>query len=217
MRVVNLFVHDNGNATVASALRSGHTAMYRFFNSPDPRTNRLDVWKQATNQRVIVLRHPVERMNSSFEVYGLHVEPVLAAMQGLPESERKAAAEAYIQSTPDIENTVIGTQLFDLIYPTSDDPAKVFWSKQFFIFATHSQIYMDQIKDLDFKYIDFSELDQYIPYGGKVTNTTDRSYDQFFPNLFYTLEELEQEVTDYNWILANKQKITVQEWQALTT
>lgn len=215
MRVVNLFVHDNGNATVASALRSGHTAMYRFFNSPDPRTNRLDVWKQATNQRVIVLRHPVERMNSSFEIYSISVEPVLAAMDGLPESEKKAAAEAYIQSAPNIENVVIGTQLFDLIYPT--DPERIVWSRHFFIYQTHSQIYMNQIKDVDFKYIDFSELDQYIPYNGMVTNTTNRSYDNFEQNPFYTLEELEQEVVDYEWILANKQKITVQEWQALTT
>lgn len=213
---IHIFVYNTGSFTIGSPLRSGHTAMYNFFGKPEPRATSIDNWIAATNQKVIVLRHPVERMNSSFEIYEMNMKPVIDVMDPLPYGQRQQAAIDFINSTDDIESVgLVDTPLMNLFFP--EDPGKLEEAKSFFIYRHHSQVYMHMIKDLDFKYINFEELNQYIPMNGMITNTTDRSYDKFQENPHYTLEQLQQEEANYNWILQNKPKLTVAEWQALTT
>ena len=62
-----MFVHDNGKVSVLSVTRCGHTSMYDYFGIPRYTLTgvRLFTWYNTNSTKVIVLRHPIERMYSA--------------------------------------------------------------------------------------------------------------------------------------------------------
>jgi hypothetical protein len=93
-------------------------------------------------------------------------------------------------------------------------------------FARHSSPYLHTLTISNFRIIDFNILEQYIPRKDTVrlqsVRTDARCHpfitakDVYVPNPLYTLEDLELCVEDYKDFIANKERVTVDEWKELT-
>jgi hypothetical protein len=102
----------------------------------------------------------------------------------------------------------------------------VYWKKRLEEFARHSKPYMHEILSIDFRIINFYNLEEYIPRSGSVRVQSKRTNSQCDPsvtaedvhveNSVYTLEGLERCVDIYNNFMANKERVTVDEWKELT-
>jgi hypothetical protein len=102
----------------------------------------------------------------------------------------------------------------------------VYWKRRLEEFVRHSKPYMHEIISIDFRIINFYNLEEYIPRSGSVRVQSERTNSQCDPsvtaedvyveNSVYTLEELEREVEIYNNFMANKERVTVDEWKELT-
>jgi hypothetical protein len=102
----------------------------------------------------------------------------------------------------------------------------VYWKKRLEEFARHSKPYMHEILSIDFRFINFYNLEEYIPRSGDVRVQSERTDSQCDPsvtaedvyveNSVYTLEGLERCVEIYNNFMANKERVTVEEWKELT-
>lgn len=98
--------------------------------------------------------------------------------------------------------------------------------EQLAAFARHSKPYLHDILTVDFRIIDFYDLEQYIPRDGDVRPQSVRTdsrcspsvrvEDVYVENPAYTLEELQQEFDIYNKLMVTKEKVSVDEWKALT-
>ena len=91
-------------------------------------------------------------------------------------------------------------------------------------FIKHSAPYMNNILvGCNFRIIDFYDLEKYIPRQGvqssrtysAVDNTTEAE-DVYIMNESYSLQELQDEYRIYNNFMANKERVTVEEWKELT-
>ena len=93
-------------------------------------------------------------------------------------------------------------------------------------FARHSSPYLHDLTINNFRIIDFNILEQYIPRKDTVkiqsarTDTRCHPFitakDVYVPNPLYTLEDLERCVESYKDFIANKERVTVDEWKELT-
>jgi hypothetical protein len=93
-------------------------------------------------------------------------------------------------------------------------------------FARHSSPYLHTLTISNFRIIDFNILEQYIPREDTVqiqsvrTDTRCHPFitakDVYVPNPLYTLEDLERCVETYKDFIANKERVTVDEWKELT-
>jgi hypothetical protein len=72
-------------------------------------------------------------------------------------------------------------------------------------------------KQIDFAYINFEHLIQYIPMDASTVQTHARNSKQIYIyNRHYSKEQLEQEYELYQNVLTNKEEISVEEWKELT-
>jgi hypothetical protein len=93
-------------------------------------------------------------------------------------------------------------------------------------FARHSTPYLHTLTISNFRIIDFNILEQYIPRKDTVQQQSVRTdtrchpftaaEDVYVPNPLYTLEDLERCVEAYKDFIANKERVTVDEWKNLT-
>jgi len=98
-------------------------------------------------------------------------------------------------------------------------------SRRGMFFIEHSRPYMHMLLPHDFRIIDFQDLEQYIPRGSGLLQsyrTDSRVDDSIKPqdihveNSEYTLQELQQEFDTYKYFMANRERVTVEEWKNLT-
>ena len=67
-----MFVFDNGKVSVLCVTRCGHTSMYEHFGIEPytiPGKSPMQ-WLMTNSKKVVVLRHPLERMTSAFNFAG---------------------------------------------------------------------------------------------------------------------------------------------------
>jgi hypothetical protein len=93
-------------------------------------------------------------------------------------------------------------------------------------FARHSAPYLHNLTISNFRIIDFNILEQYIPRKDTVQQQSVRTdtrchpftaaEDVYVPNPLYTLEDLQKCVETYKDFIANKERVTVDEWKTLT-
>ena len=93
-------------------------------------------------------------------------------------------------------------------------------------FARHSAPYLHNLTISNFRIIDFNILEQYIPRKDTVQQQSVRTdtrchpftaaEDVYVPNPLYTLEDLQKCVESYKDFIANKERVTVDEWKELT-
>jgi|688.fasta_scaffold648619_2 hypothetical protein len=193
-----IFAHDNGNLNILSMPKCGHTAMWDYFDLLDIRQTRTFAhWLEGVSPKVVVLRHPAQRMHSSIAFYN------------------------EVWNTRSIEYQKTG-KCFDfplMEFWSSLNSTDCEWEIEEFIFNQHCRPYMHILKNRDFRIIKFEELPQYIPTvlpGGIATNTTDRSIDPFPLNRWFTRKDMLKEIELYENLLVNREVITVEEWKALT-
>jgi hypothetical protein len=187
-----MLVHDNGNLNILAMEKCGHTAMWYYFDMPLIQKYFVD-WLQYESPKVVVLRHPMERVHSA-----------ITFTDKLFREEEKA--EAILEAVKFSDN-------FFEYYANNPDEI------QEYIFNRHCRPYMHILKNRDFRIIKFEELAQYIPKilpGGIATNTTNRSIDPFPSNRWFTRKDMLKEIELYESFLVNKEVITVEEWKALT-
>lgn len=192
-----MYVHANDKINVLSMTKCGHTAMAKYFSESkklgEPSIN-FDLWKQQTQNRVVVLRHPVERMHSAIGWYD--------KMYG--QSIRKYDQTGIIDRHGPFElNKFIRSKDRDHDMQTA-------------IFYGHCLPYMHNLTNTDFKIIKFEDLIKYIPYYSFiVTDTTNRDIDPFPENKYFSKEDLLREIDLYNQFL-ERDIITPEEWKELT-
>jgi hypothetical protein len=93
-------------------------------------------------------------------------------------------------------------------------------------FINHSKPYLHIISAVNFRIIDFYDLEQYIPRNTVIrmqslrTNTrcspSTTAKDVYVENVGYTLQDLEREFGIYQELMTTREKITVEEWKELT-
>jgi hypothetical protein len=186
-----MLVYDNGNLNVLAMEKCGHIAMWCYFNMPMQKY--LSDWLEFTSPRVVVLRHPMERVHSA-----MRFSDKLFDRQQNPQKTLKEATFSE-----------------DFFEYYDNNPSEI----SEFIFNRHCRPYMHILKNRDFRIIKFEELHQYIPTvlpGGIATNTTDRNIDPFPFNKWFTRKDMVREIEIYENLVENREIITIQEWKELT-
>ncbi len=151
--------------------KCGHVSMIKHFDV-DPAGSNLDRWISNPSQKIVVLRHPIERLHSAI---------------------------AYFEE-------------LHKIFPPNED-----FDYDLAVYYGHSIPYMSKIKDQTFRIIRFEDLSLYIDKAPHIiTNTTNRKLVNFKENIYYTREDLLEEVDIYHSFLQNKTIITPEEWKELT-
>jgi hypothetical protein len=193
-----MFVYDNGNLNVLSMPKCGHTAMWNYFDLLHLRQPRTFAhWLELKSPKVVVLRHPAQRMHSAMTFY--------AEMWNAGSIEYEKTGKCF--DFPEIElwsNLHIAEREREI---------------EEYIFNLHCRPYMHIIKNRDFRIIKFEELTQYIPKvtpGGIDTNTINKNIDPFPKNRYFKREDMLKEIELYENLLVNREVITVEEWKALT-
>ncbi len=93
-------------------------------------------------------------------------------------------------------------------------------------FVRHSAPYLHTIPPINFRIIDFYNLEQYIPRTDTMrvqsVRTDARCHpsvkveDVYVENPGYTIQELKDCVERYKYFMANRERVTVEEWKNLT-
>lgn len=172
--------------------KCGHTAMSYYFGMPVPPQRTFAHWLEYQSPKVVVLRHPVERMHSAINFYEKQFNELIVEYEKTGMSDNLDFFESFINNPLGIEE---------------------------YIFNKHCRPYMHILKNRDFRIIKFEELSQYIPKvapGGIETNTTNKDIDPFPSNRYFKREDMLKEIELYENLLETRQVITPEEWKALT-
>lgn len=207
-------IAGNDNLKVLVQTRCGHTNLFQYFGNDLKEQHTLEPWINSP-RRIVVLRHPVERMHSAIAMYESSVKVLINHYES--QADKPAFIEAMRQKTPEYIDYFI-----ENYFNVADKEAV----KEHTIFLVHSQPYMHQIVDYDFEVIKFENLKDYIPPIGDpiynprlqsgITNQTMRTYPEFPTNRYYTETDLLKEIDLYSGFIESKKEISVDDWLALT-
>lgn len=211
-------IANNEKVSVLVQTRCSHTSMFHFLGLQgfDTRENdTLESWINSLN-RVVVLRHPIERMHSAIEVYDTQIKILIDHYDA--QTDKAKFIEQLRQRNPQ------HTGYFIENYFNIPDRNEV---RDRLTFLVHSYPYMSHIVDYDFEIIKFENIEKYLPsrddpifFGAPksgITKQSNRTYLEFPHNNYYTEAELLREVELYNTIIESKTEISVADWQSLIT
>jgi hypothetical protein len=187
-----VFIHDNGNLNVLSMTKCGHTAMSYYFGMPIPPARTFSHWLEYESPKVVVLRHPVERMHSAITFYDKQFNEQIVDYQKTGKTDNLDFFKSFIEDPRNIES---------------------------YIFDLHCRPYLNAIKNRDFRIIRFEDLSEYIPKiapGDIETNTTNRNVDPFPKNRYFKREDMLREIELYENLVTSREVITPEEWKELT-
>jgi hypothetical protein len=192
-----VFIHDNGNLNVLSMTKCGHTAMSYYFGIQLPMQKTFVHWLQGESPKVVVLRHPVERMHSAINFYEKQFNEQIVKYETTGQCDNFSLIEDLINWDDLQREREIEEYIFDL----------------------HCRPYLHVIKSRDFRIIKFEELSHYIPKiapGGIETNTTNKNIDPFPKNRYFKREDMLKEIELYENLVTTREVITPEEWRELT-
>jgi hypothetical protein len=197
-----MFAYDNGRVNVLAENRCANTSMYRYFNIPaysfHSNQNLVDIWKSNPSQKIVVLRHPYQRVRSAIAYHDQYSKKFYQTFKTLSKKEQK-------QNFP---------ELFEFYNWATELPYQVFRKQNI---RNHCNPYMRYLVGLNFKFINFEKIYEYLDVkDGPITNTKDKSFSNNFLE-FHDLEILEFEKKIYDDFLLNKEEISPEEWKSLTT
>lgn len=211
-------IAGNDKIQVLVQTRCGHTNMFQYLglSSEDFKEHdTLDNWV-ASPRRVVVLRHPVERMNSAVQLYDTQIKFLIDLYHS--QTDKPKFIESLYQKNPTY------TDYFVKNFFNIDDRDEV---REKINFLVHSFPYMHHIVDYDFEIVKFENLKDYIPPRGDpiynkdldsgVTNQTNKVYAVFPENRHYTEDDLLREVQLYESFIETKKELSVTDWRLLTT
>jgi len=184
-----MFVYDNGKMCVYSATRCGHTSMYGYFNIPVYTcvAESFNIWQTTKNLRIVVLRNPYQRLISAYKRFGCN---------SIIYDEH--ARQQFIEhSRPFLKYICYGNTMNFVHYDIETGQ----WRQNY----------------LDFCYINFDRLSEYIPTDNRTITTNTKSESKVYvKNDVYSENDLETEYIHYENLLATKREITPEEWKELT-
>ena len=188
-----MLVHDNGNLNVLSMKKCGHVAMTYYFDMIKPPTCNYIQWISNPSPKILVVRHPVERMHAAINWH-----------RGVFETRLEEYYRTGTCDRMDLIEDLIG---YENPQPYIDE----------YIFNQHCRPYMHIFRNRDFRIIMFENLSRYIP---KITDldtkTRNRNLDPFPINRYFSRYDMLDEIQAYETILQTKEVITPEEWKALT-
>lgn len=187
-----MFVHDNGNLNVLSMPKCGHAAMIGYFGFETRPDRTFADWLTYTSPKVVVIRHPVERMHSAIRWYDAVFH------QRILRYNETGHCDDYD---------------WYLIKPFLNDD----WNVERYIFDEHARPYMSLIKNRDFRIIKFEQLMHYIPkLTAHDTRTRNRDLDPFPINRYFNRQDMLRELDVYEDLVTKREVITPEEWKELT-
>jgi hypothetical protein len=92
-------------------------------------------------------------------------------------------------------------------------------------FVEHSYLYLEELTGVNFRIIDFYDLEQYIPRRTDVVQSyttftrvdaNTKPEDVYLENSVYTLRQFHQEVKLYKEVMNTHERVSVEEWKELT-
>jgi hypothetical protein len=155
-------------------------------------TRTLVNWLEFQSPKVVVLRHPVQRMHSAIAFYDRLWNSQIVEYQKTGIDDNLHTFKHFIDNPANIEE---------------------------YIFDQHCRPYMNILKNRDFRIIKFEDLSQYIPKVDPCNieiNPTNKDIDPFPKNRYFKREDMLKEIELYENLLVNREVITVEEWKALT-
>lgn len=205
-------VFETDKMAIMSQPRCGHTVLSQFLNVTEEQTSyHLEKWANSPN-RIVILRHPIQRLNSAIKTYYISLGELLDSY------DRSEDKDQFIQSLhPNPQWIEYVKRMIAL--PRLE-------AREFNIFKMHSMPYMRHIKDYDFKFINFDKMETYFPKYSESYNQSkispilnERSYkiNSFPINQYFTEAEFNEEMDLYHQFLEQRTELTVDEWNELTS
>jgi hypothetical protein len=159
------------------------------------RTQLRSIWKQNPSEKIVVLRHPYQRVASAIAYHNNRAKPFYDDFVKLPlEEQQKMDLFWGYKHLNDItyeefrRNDILG----------------------------HSVPYMEHLIGHTFRYINFDRISEYLNvHLGPVTNTTSKNFSVDFLE-FYEIDHLKFEKRLYEEYLHRFEEISPDEWKVLT-
>lgn len=197
-----MIVHDNGKLNVLAENRCANTSIYRHFNIPvysqmraHNRIQLRSIWKQNPSEKIIVLRHPYQRVASAMAYHGLNSKQFYHDFIKLPTEEQ--------QKNP-------------LFWSYQELNNKTYEEFRAVDIASHCRPYLHHLIGYNFRYINFDRISEYLDVQvGPITNTTSKEFNVDFLE-FFRLDDLKFEKRLYDEYLHRFQEISPEEWKEKT-
>lgn len=197
-----MFVLDNGKLNIMAENRCANTSMYHYFNIPRyshmigrGRTQIRSIWKQNPSEKIIVLRHPYQRIASAIAYHELKAKKFYHDFVSLPREEQ--------QKNP-------------LFWAYEKLNEKSYEQFRFEDISAHSMPYLDHLIGHNFRYINFDRISEYLPQKvGPITDTTSKQFSVDFLE-FFQIDNLKFEKRLYEEYCHRFEEISPEEWKVLT-
>ena len=205
-----MFIRCNSKYAILAATRCGHTNMYYYHGLEaysEMHTHSVQEWRNHHNP-IVVLRHPLDRVRSATSY----------AMQDLilltSDMHRKLVAlseDEWSEAKSFMEMIELGKENY---------------RQSMHALYSHCSPYMNNVLvGVNFRIIDFYELNKYVPRRDELfqSRRTDsyvgdsfKAEDLYVENVGYSVEELQKEIDLYKDFMANKERVSPDEWKELT-
>lgn len=197
-----MLVHDNGKVNVLAENRCANTSLYNYFKIPtysqmqnNSRQQLRSRWKSNPSEKIVVLRHPYQRIQSAINYHNMKSVDFYNKFKTLPIEEQKK--EKFFWAYKDLFNTSYADFRKNNI-------------------VGHSIPYLHHLIGLEFRYIDFNRISEYVDTkSGPITNTVSTDFSVDFLE-FYQLDDIKFEKRLYEEFLLRCEEISPEEWKEKT-
>jgi hypothetical protein len=173
--------------------KCGNTAMWHYFDLLHLRMTRtLAYWLESQSPKIVVLRHPAQRMHAAIAFYDKLWNSQIVEYEKNGTHDNLHMFKHFIGNPLEVDT----------------------W-----IFDQHCRPYMNIIKSRDFRIIKFEDLSQYIPKINPCNieiNPANKGIDPFPKNRYFKREDMLREIELYENLVASREVITPEEWKELT-
>jgi hypothetical protein len=205
-----MFIRCNSKYAILAATRCGHTNMY-YYHGMEAYSEMSKFgtteWREHHNP-IVVLRHPLDRVRSATSY----------------------ATQDMILLTTDMHRNLIALGEDEWseakTFRYAVELGKENYKQSMHALYSHSFPYMNNVLvGVNFRIIDFYELSNYVPRRDELfqSRRTDsylgdsfKAEDVYVENVGYSLEDLQQEVDLYKDFMANKERVSPDEWKEMT-
>jgi len=197
-----MIVHDNGKVNVLVENRCANSSMYRHFNLPlygmmygNSREQLRSIWKTNPSEKIVVLRHPYQRVHSAIAYHELRGVPTYKRFQLSSEEERKK---------------------HQFFWEHKDKLDKPYDEYMHANILSHCLPYLRHLIGVNFRYINFNRISEYLDvHDGPKTNTTSKDFSVDFLE-YVELDEIKFEKFLYEEYLHRFEEISPEEWKEKT-
>lgn len=197
-----MIVHDNGRLNVLAENRCANTSMYGHFNLPlygmmydNTREQLRSKWKTNPSEKIVVLRHPYQRVHSAIAYHQLRGVPTYQLYNAMPAEEK---------------------QKHRFFWEHKDRLDKPYAEYMHANIQSHCLPYLRHLIGVNFRYINFDRISEYLDvHGGPKTNTTSKDFSVDFLE-YVELDEIKFEKFLYEEFLHRFEEISPEEWKEKT-